>query len=171
MRRVRWWVILLILAVGLVVLWRTRPREEPTLVYFVYWDARCNVGRLVPGLRMVRGRTQAERLAHALRSLLEGPNPEERGMAYVSEIPPATRLLDVRIEHGVAYLSLSRDLERGGGSASMLARVYQIVYTATHLPGIEAVQILIEGRRQEALGGEGVVIGAPLRRPPKAPEF
>ncbi|MCS7172967.1 MAG: GerMN domain-containing protein [Armatimonadetes bacterium] len=171
MRRWLWWGALLVLGLGVVALWWAWPREEPTLVYFVHWDEKCNTGRLAPGLRVARGRTPTERLAYALRSLLEGPNPEEQGMGYSSEIPSGTRLLGVRVERGVAYVNLSREFERGGGSASMLARVYQIVYTATRMRGVDAVQILLEGRLQETLGGEGLFIGTPLRRPPSAPEF
>jgi spore germination protein GerM len=166
-----WWGVLLVLGLALLLLWWAWPREEPTLVYFVHWDEKCNAGRLAPGLRVIRGRTPTERLAHALRFLLAGPGPEEHQMGYVSEIPPGTRLLDVRVERGIAYVNLSREFERGGGSASMLARIHQIVYTATRVRGVEAVQILLEGRLREALGGEGVFIGSPLRRPPRPPAF
>ncbi len=92
-------------------------------------------------------------------------------MDYTSEIPPGTRLRRAWIRGGVAYVDLTRDVERGGGSASMIARVYQIVYTATHFRSVHSVQILIEGLPREALGGEGVLIGTPLRRPPRPPEF
>jgi spore germination protein GerM len=53
----------------------------------------------------------------------------------------------------------------------MLARVWQVVYTATDIRGVLAVQITLDGRRVQALGGEGVPIGAPLRRPATAPTF
>jgi spore germination protein GerM len=53
----------------------------------------------------------------------------------------------------------------------MQARVWQIVYTATQFPKVSSVQLLIGGRRVDTLGGEGLLIGAPLHRPPSMPTF
>jgi spore germination protein GerM len=172
-RRPRLWVALAVL-VGLLLalaLWAFRPRTEPALVYFVQWDATHNTGRLAPGLRWVRGRTRADLVASALRALLAGPAEEEERLGYSTEIPPGTRLRGVRVEGQVAYVDFSRELERGGGSASMLARLYQVVYTATHFRGVEEVRIQIEGEVREAMGGEGVLIDVPVRRPAQAPQF
>jgi germination protein M len=170
---VRWliWIALSLLALVLLGLWVTRPREEPARIYFVQWDADRNTGRLVAVPRRVRGRTQADRVAEAVRLLLRGPSEAERRLGYTTEIPAGTRLRGVRIEGEVVTVDLSRDLERGGGSSSMLARVYQIVYTATQFQDIRAVQILLDGERRDALGGEGVWIGGPIRRPDVPPEF
>ncbi|HXF82951.1 MAG TPA: GerMN domain-containing protein [bacterium] len=110
-------------------------------------------------------------LRAALTELLEGPTPEERAQGLVSQIPPGTRLLAVRIEDGVARVDLSREVEAGGGSSSMLGRLWQIVYTATQLPQAARVQILIEGQRRVAMGGEGVLIADPLTRPRTPPRF
>jgi spore germination protein GerM len=120
---------------------------------------------------MVQGRTRADFVTQALGALLAGPNAEEQALGYSSEIPPGTRLRGVRIRDETAYLDFSGEVEAGGGSASMLSRVYQIVYTATHFRGVEEVRILIDGQMRETLGGEGVLIDAPLRRPATAPEF
>ncbi len=46
----------------------------------------------------------------------------------------------------------------GGGSFSMLARVAQVVFTATQFSTVERVVLLLEGRPIEALGGEGLVL-------------
>lgn len=167
------WVAVAALAALLLAaaLWAYRPRTEPALVYFVQWDAQRNTGRLVPGLRWVRGRTRADLVASALRALLAGPTEEEERLGYSSEIPPGTRLRGVRVEGDVAYVDFSRELERGGGSASMLARLYQIVYTATHFRGVLQVRVQIEGEVREAMGGEGVLIDVPVRRPAQAPQF
>lgn len=172
--RGRLWVVLAVgaaVALLLWALWAFRPRTEPALVYFVRWDPSRNAGHLVPGLRWVRGRTRAEWVQDALRQLLAGPNEEERALGYSTEIPPGTRLRGVRVEGNTAYLDFSREFEAGGGSASMLARLYQVVYTATHFRGVEQVRIEIEGQPRESLGGEGVLVDVPVRRPPSAPEF
>jgi spore germination protein GerM len=46
----------------------------------------------------------------------------------------------------------------------MQARVWQVVYTATQFPEARAAEILIEGRRVEFLGGEGIPLAGPLER-------
>ncbi|MDR5682878.1 MAG: GerMN domain-containing protein [Armatimonadota bacterium] len=171
MKRVVWLLLAALLAFVVVGLWVSRPREEPALVYFVQWDAERNAGRLAQGLRMVRGRTRRDFVMQAIGALLAGPTAEERALGYASEIPSGTRLRGVRIQGQTAYLDFSEELATGGGSASMLSRLYQIVYTATHFRGVEEVRILIEGQPRETLGGEGVLIDVPVRRPPRAPDF
>lgn len=165
------WIVFLILGLLALGLWIGRVHEEPARVYFVQWDAERNAGRLVPVPRKVRGWTRTDRVAHAVRLLLAGPSEAEQRLGYTTEIPTGTRLRGVRIHGDVATVDLTRELEEGGGSSSMLARVYQIVYTVTEFPGVRAVQILLDGERRDALGGEGVWIGQPLRRPEVAPEF
>jgi len=107
----------------------------------------------------------------ALRQLLEGPSRGERARGLGSEIPPGTVLRAVTIANGTATVDLGVAFAQGGGSSTMLGRVWQVVYTATQFPDITAVQLLIGGRRVDALGGEGVMVGAPLRRPASTPEF
>jgi spore germination protein GerM len=168
----RWiWALLLVGAALAWAVWSSRPRTEPALVYFVRWDEHRNRGHLVPGLRWVRGRTRADLVAEAVRELLAGPNREELSLGYATEIPAGTRLLGVRVQGKTAFVNLSREFEKGGGSSSMLARLYQVVYTATHFRGVEDVRIEIEGQAREAMGGEGVLLDVPVRRPVRAPEF
>jgi spore germination protein GerM len=168
------------MAVGLVLLvavfvgtalWMSRPVSAPALVYFTQWDAARQSVRLEPALRTVRGRGRAEFVRQAVAHLLAGPAPDEAGQGFVTEIPKGTRLLGVEIVGQTARVDLSAEFERGGGSASMLARLYQVVYTATHFAGVEDVRVLIDGQARESLGGEGVLINTPLRRPPTPPKF
>jgi spore germination protein GerM len=50
------------------------------------------------------------------------------------------------------------------GVEGYLAQLKQIVYTATTFPSVQDVQILVEGKQKDYLGGEGVYIGKPLSR-------
>lgn len=110
-------------------------------------------------------------LTAALTELLRGPTAEEQAAGLSTAIPAGTTLRGVRLEGGVAHVDFSREVESGGGSASMLGRMWQIVYTATQFPQASRVQILIDGSRREAMGGEGVIIAAPLARPQTPPRF
>lgn len=81
-----------------------------------------------------------------------------------SSIPDKTKILGVRQAGSIAVINLSEEFESGGGSASITLRVAEIVYTLTERQGIKSVQILINGEKVEALGGEGLIIDKPLTR-------
>jgi spore germination protein GerM len=157
----------LVVVVAVVAWWVALHRPSEVEVFFVRFDAAHHRGSIEPVRRPApRGSVEA-RLDAALRALLAGPGTRD----LFTEIPPGTILLGVRVEGGTATVNFSKTYAAGGGSTSMLGRVWQVVYTATQFPGTPAVQILIEGRRVEALGGEGLMIGAPLRRPSSPPSF
>lgn len=147
------------------------PGQIQVQVYFV----RAASGRRPLMLAAVRRRVviaPAEALAAStLRALLDGPTRGERSRGLVSEIPPGTALRSVTIQGGLATVDLGVSFAQGGGTTSMQARVWQVVYTATQFPKVSSVQLLIGGRRVDTLGGEGLLIGAPLHRPPSMPTF
>jgi len=99
-----------------------------------------------------------------LQSLFEGPTGADQEVGAVSAIPSGTKLLGVKREGSVLNVDVSSEFEFGGGSLSMQLRVAQVIYTATQIEGIEAVRILVEGERVEAIGGEGVIVAEPLTR-------
>lgn len=109
-------------------------------------------------------RPGANDLEDALSALLEGVTAGEAGMGLSSAIPVGTRLLRVEVAEGVASVDLSREFDSGGGSLSMMARVTQVVYTATRFAGVDAVRFLIDGSPLEVLGGEGLIIDGPQTR-------
>jgi spore germination protein GerM len=153
-------------------------RPQAVSVYFVHFDAAGRTGSLVAVARPVAAATSAPGESHAARvltaafdELLAGPTPEEIRQGIVTEIPKGTVLRSARVDRAIALVDLSRGFAGGGGSASMLARVWQVVYTATQIPGVDAVQILVDGHHVDALGGEGVMIGTPLHRPSHPPTF
>jgi len=135
-------------------------------VYFVVRGAG-RTGSLVPVRRPAPAGPTEVRLQAALRALLDGPHDAR----FHTEIPQGTALLGASVRDGVVTVDVSPAFASGGGSTSMLGRVWQVVYTATQFPDAPAAQILINGRRVEALGGEGILIGAPLRRPDVPPSF
>ncbi|MFN3359989.1 MAG: GerMN domain-containing protein [Pseudanabaenaceae cyanobacterium] len=69
------------------------------------------------------------------------------------------------------FINLSREFKEGGGSASMIARVTQVVYTATSLNPEANVFILVEGEPIGAVGGEGLEVKQPMRRQDLPLEF
>ena len=163
------WVVLVAAAAAAVWWTQLRPRETRVSVYFV--GQVDGSGTLVAVERVVTARDAEARLRAALDALLAGPTPAERARGLTTEIPAGTRLRGLRLREGTAIVDLSGELASGGGSASMQARVWQIVYTATQLSAADQVRILLDGRETAALGGEGVLIDRPLGRPGAFPRF
>ncbi|XDE64340.1 GerMN domain-containing protein [Arthrospira platensis BEA 1257B] len=100
-------------------------------------------------------------LAAAFDRLLSGPQEANQ----YSEIPPGTQLLNVTAtEAGAIAIDLSTEFTTGGGSASMIGRLGQVVYTATSLDPLAPVRISVNGLPLEVLGGEGLEIPQPITR-------
>src|SRR5262245_5347318 len=132
-------------------------------VYYFLGSFGDNAG-LAPVLRELP-KTQAVGAA-AMQALLDGPNDAELGArpAMYTEIPDGTRFLGLRIENGIATVNLSREFESGGGSASVLGRLAQVVYTLTQFPTVRGVRFELDGQPVESFSGEGVVLSEPVDR-------
>jgi hypothetical protein len=154
----------------------TEAPEEPTSVeippseselWFVgderlSWGTTRNGGEL--SLDVAADDPIAQKASFWLQILLEGPSAADEEVGAATAIPEGTELLGVSREDSVLMVDLSSDFESGGGSLSMQLRVGQVVYTGTQFEGIDAVRILIEGERVDAIGGEGIVVAEPLTR-------
>lgn len=169
MRRVLIWIVVVAAAGAAIWVTQIRPVERRLKVYFV--GPVDGVQTLVEVERTVQGRHPDALLRGAVEALLLGPTAEERGKGLSTEIPAGTNLRALSVSDGVAFIDLTASIAAGGGSTSMLARLWQIVYTGTQLPAAPQARLLIEGQERQALGGEGVVIDKPIGRPPAFPRF
>lgn len=115
-------------------------------------------------LRATDREVAGEGLAGHIRVLVSGPTAVQRSQGVGTAIPAGTRVRSVRVARGTATIDLTRRYESGGGSLSMQARLAQLVWTATALPGIERVVLELDGRRVEAIGGEGLLVDRPQTR-------
>lgn len=104
-------------------------------------------------------------LSDAIRALLSGPSEEELRRNLVSLIPPGAVLRSARILGSTAVLDFNEAfMYNKFGIEGYAAQLKQVVYTATTFATVQDVQILIEGKNRDFLGGEGVYIGRPLSR-------
>lgn len=104
-------------------------------------------------------------LSDAINALLGGPTEGEIRSKLISLIPRGTKLLGINIRGSTAIIDLSEAfMYNHYGIEGYSAQLKQIVYTATSFSSVQDVQILVEGKVRDYLGGEGVFIGKPLSR-------
>lgn len=140
------------------------PDEGTTIVraYF-YLGGEPGTAGLVPLLREVPA-TKAVATA-AMNELLAGPtSTESGGRTITSAIPTGSRLLGLTVSGGVATVDLSSEFASGGGSASAIIRLGQVVYTLTQFPTVKSVLFEIDGQVVTVFGSEGVVLDGPVAR-------
>lgn len=131
------------------------PARSRVAAYFLRGEKLGVGGRQAEGEAVARA---------AVEALLEGPTDDERAAGLTTAIPDGTELLDLAVTDGTATVDLSGAFDDGGGSASMQARVAQVVATLTQFPSIERVSFRLDGEPVTAIGGEGVAVDPPLGR-------
>ena len=124
------------------------PAETPEKLTLYFGDRQAMY--LIPEVREValNGRSKEEAV---VQELIKGPQSPQ----LAKTIPEGTRLLSVRVEKGVAYVDFSREFQtrHWGGSAGEAMTLYSVINSLAKLPGIEKVQFLLEGKKQESILG------------------
>jgi spore germination protein GerM len=138
----------------------------------VYWlVVKDNQVQMKPQtLSFMPNASREQRLKTALEVLLKPASQTTNSSA----IPIGTRLLNLQVKAGEVRINLSREFGQGGGSSSLIYRVAQLLYTATCLEPESRVYLSIEGQpldEAHPLGGEGLLLPAPLTRQTFAAEF
>ena len=110
----------------------------------------------------------ATALPDALTAVLEGPavleGTDAASPAIGTEIPDGTSLAGVSVDGGTATVNLSATFDDGGGSATMFARLAQIVFTATQFPDVDKVAFQLDGEDVTTFSSEGIEIGGGIDR-------
>ena len=168
MRRVR--VLLVLLAVWLVFLLvgcagltgKTTPPEPPkpvaTVAVKVYFGAP-DAEHLTAEISQLN--KDSLLMQRTMETLIAGPKDKKLWPV----LPAATKVKSVIVADKIAQVDFSADLttKKGGGSASEILAVSAIVYTLTEFPGVERVQIMIEGKKVATLYGH-MDLSEPLGR-------
>lgn len=92
--------------------------------------------------------------------LIRGPVTEE----YVRTVPQSTKIISIETTEEVCFVNLSADFVSGteSGSFDEKLAVYSVVNALTRIPGVEKVQILIDGKKPET--DKSQLFAAPLER-------
>ncbi len=93
----------------------------------------------------------AQKIRYILTELVKGPHSNSE----LSFIPPATQVLDVNVQNGIATVDFSGNLrdQFAGGASPEEMTVKSIVWSATQISGIQGVRILIDGQLGDSVGG------------------
>lgn len=139
------------------------PTVETMVIraYFVL-EGDPGVEGIVPTLRVVPETAGVARAA--MDALLDGDTVLDEYRELATAIPDGTTLLGISIRDGVATVDLSAEFETGGGSASAMYRLGQVVYTLTQFRTVSAVLFQVEGRTVTTFGPEGIALDGPLTR-------
>lgn len=109
-------------------------------LYFADWQAQ----HLIPEARQVAAAQGEELATRVMEALLSGPVDP-----HLFRTLPDVRLLEpVRIAGSIAAVNLSTEFLRIQGSAGTAMAVGSILLSLTDLPGIEQVQLLVDGSRE-----------------------
>lgn len=128
-------------------------RAAPTRTVSLYFLRGEKLG--VAHERVARS---AAPVAAALGLLVRGPSATERAAGLASQIPAGSRLRGVTLAGGVASVDLSSRFASGGGSATMFARLAQVVFTATQFPQVHGVRFLLDGHAVTTFSSEGIML-------------
>jgi spore germination protein GerM len=149
----------------------TPPAKEPAaqapaadVTGQIYWlkDDGSNLELVPETVSVVGDATPSEQVQAAFNTLLtKTGNPEQ---AAFTTIPEGTQLLDATVEADGIHVNLSDDFQYGGGSASMVGRLGQVIYTATAFDPDAPVWISVDGKPLTLLGGEGLEVSQPMTR-------
>jgi spore germination protein GerM len=137
------------------------PRDVVTIFFSKYQGSQAIVE---PVKRSVPDASQTDPLPFALQELLKGPTDEERAAGFYTEIPKGTQLRGIEQRDGKVIVDLSRQFEAGGGSNSMVQRLEELKRTTYSVDSQHQLEVLVEGKPLETLGGEGLEVPGTLKR-------
>ncbi|WP_051273296.1 GerMN domain-containing protein [Desulfotruncus alcoholivorax] len=133
-----------------------KSTADTTEVILYFTDGN---GKLVPERRNIRKVPGIAR--ETINELCRGPQIN----GLMPTIPPNTRLLDINIKDGLCTINLSGELitSHSGGSTAENMTVYSLVNTLSQFQSIEAVQIMVDGKKVPTIAGH-LDISCPLIR-------
>jgi hypothetical protein len=97
------------------------------------------------GEQMTSVRRPGTTAQDALRQLLRGPTGAETKSGVETYVPRDTKLRSAAVVDGLATVDLSLPFALGRDGASLLARLSQVVHTATGPEGAKRVRLLVNG--------------------------
>lgn len=129
---------------------KEEERKVEITLYFgdrkaVEEDSPCETGYVSPVVREFPHTTGVLRLA--LQELIRGPLPGEGDLART--LPATVKILNLKIENGVALIDFSPELltapDSPGGTLGGSILIQSLVYTATEFFNVKSVLVTVNG--------------------------
>lgn len=160
-------IILFLVVVSLIIIgfinlnnFNSKTSADYINVYFAKINQDKNV-EIVEVKRKISPKKNS--VQQSTEKLLQGPSFYEKLTGIYTEIPMRTKLLSFEELPDKNVLNLSKEFESGGGSLSMTTRVEQLKRTVVGNSKGKPVELLIEGKKVEYVGGEGVELDKSLQ--------
>lgn len=152
-------ILILLVGVSLLAGCGARQTEQPNKAYaatpedtitLTLYFGNAQADALVKETRVVGRSNQALELV-VLNELIKGPQSPEGRIS----VPQEAKILSVKVENKIAYVDFSREVveKHWGGSAGDAMTIGSIVHSLTELPGVDKVQLLLEGSIEHAMFG------------------
>jgi len=142
----------------------SEPRDVVTVFFSKYQGSQSIVENVI---RKLPEDAKSEPLKFALNELFKGPTPEEKSQGYYSEIPKGTKLLSLKKKNDAVDINLSQQFSSGGGSTSIDQRFEELKQTVYSVDNSHKINLSVEGKPLELLGGEGLEVQESLKREPQ----
>ncbi len=153
-------LLFVLFAVAAFLFMNNSPQKNSFNVYFVKDEKVLPLKRTINP--SVNGKIS--NLNYAIEELLKGPTVKESAQGYLTEIPFATSVLNIKENPESFIINLSNDFQSGGGSLSMTLRLEQLTKTALGTAEGKKVYLFINGKKPEYIGGEGLIVPSPLNK-------
>lgn len=129
------------------IVYDTTP-EVKQQQYITLYFANKEGSALVEETRKITINEKEKIEMQAVKELIKGPDDKELNKT----IPAETKILSVETKERVCFVNLSQEFisRHAGGTMGEQLTIYSIVNTLTSLEGIEKVQFLIEGQKNES---------------------
>lgn len=136
------------------------PTAKKYTVYFVRDDGVTF--SLQPVTRRGVFNTPVERAQLQIEALISGPAESEAGLA--TTIPAGA--VPIAIGYGAGELSVDfpAAVGEGGGTALMLGRLHQLLYTLTEAADVGELALYVDGERVDRFSSEGIITQNPWKR-------
>lgn len=136
-----------------------KQKSEFVNVFFIAHNAKGE--EVYRAVKREYNSSYGTKVYFAVKSLINGPNKNEKGHGVYTEVPLGTKLISLDETPSKVTINLSVDFENGGGTDSLYKRLFQLIKTAkmnTNLP----VYLQINGKQVDVIGGEGIMLTQPL---------
>jgi lipoprotein-anchoring transpeptidase ErfK/SrfK len=134
----RWWTTTALSCAALIALMiasAAHAATSPTTVEVFFGQ----------GEQLVAVQRSGSTVQDALQALIAGPTPAELRSSLRSYVPAGTTVRRVTVSGGIADVDLGEGYIKGPATDTTLARLDQVVRTATAVPGISSVLLTIDG--------------------------